>query len=64
MMKEEGAVNAMMSGSGPTVFGLFTNPSGSSRMLMKSFVMVTLQTGKTGISYEFFNVETYPAKCG
>ena len=26
VMKEEGAVNAMMSGSGPTVFGLFTNP--------------------------------------
>ena len=25
VMKEEGAVNAMMSGSGPTVFGLFTN---------------------------------------
>ena len=26
VMKAEGAVNAMMSGSGPTVFGLFTNP--------------------------------------
>ena len=26
-MKEMGAVNAMMSGSGPTVFGLFTNPA-------------------------------------
>ena len=25
-MMEKGAVNAMMSGSGPTVFGLFTNP--------------------------------------
>lgn len=25
-MKEYGAVNALMSGSGPTVFGLFTNP--------------------------------------
>lgn len=25
-MKEQGAINAMMSGSGPTVFGLFTNP--------------------------------------
>lgn len=25
-MKELGAVNAMMSGSGPTVFGIFTNP--------------------------------------
>ena len=27
LMKEQGAVNAMMSGSGPTVFGLFTNPA-------------------------------------
>lgn len=26
VMKDHGAVNAMMSGSGPTVFGLFTNP--------------------------------------
>ena len=26
VMKEYGAVNAMMSGSGPTVFGLFTSP--------------------------------------
>ena len=25
VMKEEGAMNAMMSGSGPTVFGLFDN---------------------------------------
>ncbi len=27
LMKEYGAINAMMSGSGPTVFGLFSNPS-------------------------------------
>ncbi len=26
VMKDYGAINAMMSGSGPTVFGLFTNP--------------------------------------
>lgn len=26
LMKEYGAINAMMSGSGPTVFGLFSNP--------------------------------------
>ena len=27
VMKDCGAVNAMMSGSGPTVFGLFTSPA-------------------------------------
>lgn len=27
LMKGYGAINAMMSGSGPTVFGLFSNPS-------------------------------------
>ena len=26
VMKDYGAINAMMSGSGPTVFGLFTSP--------------------------------------
>ena len=30
MMLESGAVNAMMSGSGPTVFGLFTSPRAAS----------------------------------
>lgn len=30
-MKSEGAVNALMSGSGPTVFGLFTNPKAATR---------------------------------
>lgn len=30
-MKAEGAVNAMMSGSGPTVFGLFTNPKAAAK---------------------------------
>ena len=30
LMMESGAVNAMMSGSGPTVFGLFTNPRAAS----------------------------------
>lgn len=29
VMKNYGAINAMMSGSGPTVFGLFTNPNGA-----------------------------------
>ena len=28
-MKKRGAVNAIMSGSGPTVFGLFINPMAS-----------------------------------
>ena len=28
-MREYGAVGAMMSGSGPTVFGIFTNPRGA-----------------------------------
>lgn len=31
VMMEEGAVNAMMSGSGPTVFGLFTSPAAARR---------------------------------
>lgn len=31
MMKDYGAVNAMMSGSGPTVFGLFTNPKAAQK---------------------------------
>lgn len=31
VMMEEGAVNAMMSGSGPTVFGLFTSPAAAQR---------------------------------
>ena len=33
VMKEEGAVNAMMSGSGPTVFGLFENGETAKRAL-------------------------------
>ena len=31
LMKEYGAINAMMSGSGPTVFGLFSNPSAAGK---------------------------------
>lgn len=31
LMKEYGAINAMMSGSGPTVFGLFANPSAAGK---------------------------------
>lgn len=30
-MREYGAINAMMSGSGPTVFGLFTNPAAAQK---------------------------------
>ncbi|MEY8339161.1 4-(cytidine 5'-diphospho)-2-C-methyl-D-erythritol kinase [Lachnospiraceae bacterium 62-35] len=30
-MKESGAINALMSGSGPTVFGLFTSPSAAGK---------------------------------
>ena len=30
-MKRQGAVNAVMSGSGPTVFGLFVNPQAARR---------------------------------
>lgn len=36
LMKEYGAINAMMSGSGPTVFGLFSNPS-SARKAYEAF---------------------------
>jgi len=30
-MLEQGAIGALMSGSGPTVFGLFTNPKAAAK---------------------------------
>ena len=45
VMKEEGAVNAMMSGSGPTVFGIFDNRdkmAAAARSLRKSGLAKTV----------------------
>ncbi len=39
VMKEEGALNALMSGSGPTVFGLFDNKEAAERALKKIYDM-------------------------
>ena len=35
LMKEEGALNALMSGSGPTVFGIFADEQKAKQALMR-----------------------------
>ena len=37
IMKEEGALNALMSGSGPTVFGLFDDKVAAERAIKKIY---------------------------
>ena len=41
-MLEFGAIGSLMSGSGPTVFGLFTNPK-AAQELMRSCAMASQQ---------------------
>lgn len=57
VMKEEGAVNAMMSGSGPTVFGLFTNPQAAQNAYEKLRYGDASKLAKQVYLTNFFNVK-------
>ena len=57
VMKEKGAVNAMMSGSGPTVFGLFTNPQAAQNAYEKLRYGDASKLAKQVYLTNFFNVK-------
>ena len=57
VMKAEGAVNAMMSGSGPTVFGLFTNPQAAQNAYERLRYGDAAQLAKQVYITNFFNVK-------
>lgn len=56
-MKTLGAVNAMMSGSGPTVFGLFTNPQAAQNAYEKLRYGDASKLAKQVYLTNFFNVK-------
>lgn len=57
VMKAEGAVNAMMSGSGPTVFGLFTNPQAAQNAYERLRYGDAAKLAKQVYLTNFFNVK-------
>ena len=57
VMKAEGAVNAMMSGSGPTVFGLFTNPQAAQNAYERLRYGDVAKLAKQVYLTNFFNVK-------
>ena len=52
-MKRLGAINALMSGSGPTVFGLFANPAAAERAYEE------LRFGNTGLARQVYLTSFY-----
>ena len=56
VMKDYGAINAMMSGSGPTVFGLFTNPKAAQDAYEALRFVKESELAKQVYLTNFFNV--------